>query len=251
MGAGMSDAAMRDAMVRMATDTEFARRVRDEGPEVARQYGLSETELASLQALHQADASSGPQQMVQRLSKSGLFGMGALSAMSDLGAAALHAGPAPDVHGLLCDGHSLLCNGHSFVCNEHSLLCDGHSFVCNEHGHAHAGVVRCNGHAEVGVFKCNAHAGVVKCNAHTEIGVFKCNAHAGVVKCNAHIEGGIKCNLHADSAKGVDHEVAAIQCNGHAAGLTGDAALKPPVVGLSGVHSLLQPPAGGAGAPAS
>src|SRR5689334_7166065 len=101
----MSDAAMRDAMVRMATDTEFARRVHEEGPAVARESGLTDAELATLQALGQADEADGPTRMGERLSKSGLFGAGAVASL--LGA-----------HSLLCDGHALLCDGHS-------LLCDG------------------------------------------------------------------------------------------------------------------------------
>ncbi|NUR28991.1 MAG: hypothetical protein HOV83_24650 [Catenulispora sp.] len=209
----MSDATMRDAMVRMATDAEFARRVREDGPAVAREHGLSASELSALQALDSSDTTAGPGRLGERLSKSGLFGAGVvLSAVGNLGTT---APVAPD--GLLCDGHSFVCNGHSFVCNGHSLLCNGHTHAPASH-HTVAGV-QCDGHAKVAVVKCNAHltAGI-QCNGHPT---------AEVVRCNGHATTGIQCN---------GHPTAGIQCNGH------PAQLHPPVVGLPGTHSLLTPP---------
>ncbi|WP_027345565.1 hypothetical protein [Hamadaea tsunoensis] len=154
----MSDAAMREAMVRMATDAEFARRVRDEGADVARERGLTETELATLQSLDRTEAAEGPEQMVPRLSKSGLFGAGALT--SALG----HLSAAP--------AHSFVCDGHSFVCNGHALLCDGHAHA---HAHAHGA----DGHHTTAGIQCDGHSAAgIQCNGHDVAGVVKCNAHA-------------------------------------------------------------------------
>ncbi|NUT20508.1 MAG: hypothetical protein HOV77_15085 [Hamadaea sp.] len=250
----MSDATMRDAMVRMATDAEFARRVREDGPAVAREHGLSASELSALQALDSSDTTAGPGRLGERLSKSGLFGAGVvLSAVGNLGSAASVApdGLLCDGHSFVCDGHSLLCDGHSFVCDGHSLVCNGHSFVCNGHsllcnGHTHAPAshhavagVQCDGHAKVAVVKCNAHltAGI-QCNGHPTAGI-QCNGHptAEVVRCNGHAITGIQCNGHPTAGIQCNgHPTAGIQCNGHAV------QLHPPVVGLPGTHSLLIPP---------
>jgi len=252
----MSDATMRDAMVRMATDAEFARRVREEGPAVAREHGLSAAELSALQALDSAEATAGPDRLGERLSKSGLFGAGmVLSTVGNLGTA---VPAAPD--GLLCNGHSFVCNGHGFVCNghapaadHHGLLCNGRSFLCDGHS------LLCNGHTQDHVPASHHAVAGVQCDAHTKVGVVKCNAHltAGI-QCNGHPAAGIQCNGHP--AAGIQcngHPAAGIQCNGHPAAevhpdvklnVTGNAQLHPPVVGLPGVHSLLTPPSGPEGA---
>ena len=249
----MSDAALREAMVRMATDADFAGRVREQGPAVARECGLSESELATLQALGQSDAPAGPTQMGERLSKSGLFGAGALVSALHLGAgdfgllcnghslvcnghAQLQCNDYAQLqcndHGFLCDGHSLLCNGHAQLqCNDHGFLCDGHSLLCDGHAgiqcDGHAGI-QCDGHAKLQCNEhgllcdghsllCDGHAGI-QCDGHAGI---QCNGHddAGVVKCNAHALGllpAVQTHVSVPTAD-AHHAVTGIQCNGHAA----------------------------------
>jgi hypothetical protein len=161
----MSEASLRTAMIRMATDEEFAARVAADPQSVATELSLTEAELATLRSLRVTDDEGGPERMQGRISRSGLFTGGALGALLDLGhiAGPDHAGfvcdehdgivgpdhPAgllcdgfhPQIHGLLCDGFrpggtdhpaGLLCDG--FHPHTHSLLCNGKvdGFVCNE-----------------------------------------------------------------------------------------------------------------------
>ncbi len=124
----MTEANRRDAIVRMATDPQFAERVHTDPASVAAEYGLTPGDLTMLTALRDGADQPGAAVLDDRLSKSSLFFGGAAGLVAHNAA---HAG--------------LQCNGHA------GLQCNGH-----------AGVLLCNGHA--GVLKCNGHAGLLKCD---------------------------------------------------------------------------------------
>lgn len=77
----MSEAARRDALVRMATDPEFAERVRTQPDVVAGECGLSAADLAALAALGEGSAAAGPDALGERLSKSAIFSGGVISSL--------------------------------------------------------------------------------------------------------------------------------------------------------------------------
>jgi hypothetical protein len=71
--ADMSGEVLRDLVVRMATDPEFAERVRSDPGGVAAEHGLTVEQVAALAQLGDGSGLGGPSMLDARLSKSSLF----------------------------------------------------------------------------------------------------------------------------------------------------------------------------------
>ena len=77
----MSDDGLRDAITRMATDSEFRASVERGDPGVLTGFDLTEAELVTLRGLSADDPGGGAEALGTRLSKSSIFLGGTLSVL--------------------------------------------------------------------------------------------------------------------------------------------------------------------------
>jgi hypothetical protein len=187
----MSEHGLRTAIARMATEPQFARRVREEPASVRAELDLTDREWQTVASLQDSADSTGPEQLGERLSKSALFFGGAMHST------VAHQHPA----GFFCDEHASHKSG--FVCNAHPV--DG--FQCNFHP---AEGFQCDGHQIAGL-QCNGFVGqhdpaALQCDG------FSPHPTAGL-QCNGQPADGFQCN--GEPADG-------FLCNGAPVSLLGD-----------------------------
>ena len=87
-----------EALARLTTDPEFAGRLAGDPSSVAADFGLSAEDVAFLQGLAPEDASSGPEQLGQRLSRSSLSFGSAVSHLLQGGHDSAHAAVSEQQH---------------------------------------------------------------------------------------------------------------------------------------------------------
>ena len=140
----MTEARRRDAIVRMATDAQFAERVHTDPQSVAREYGLDADDLAVLESLREDSGGGAANVLDPRLSKSSLF----------FGGHHLDAAPAP---------HEAVASTHSMD-DATSLKCDGLIAESGPHSGGEPGLLLCNGVVSHPGLHDTDVAGLLKCN---------------------------------------------------------------------------------------